>query len=335
MQIKTKESMHAIIVDQPGGPEQMRIGEVTRPEPRSHELLVKISATSLNRADILQREGHYPPPPGESEILGLDIAGIVVGKGDDVLSWEEGERVMVLVPGGGYAEYVTVPEQMALPVPPNITFEEAASIPEAFLTAFQAIVWYGQLKKGETVLIHAGASGVGTAAIQLAKSIGARVVITAGSEEKIKFCETLGADLGVNYKTDDFKSRLAEFTQSHGADVIVDFIGASYWDQNLSSLALDGRMIILAMLGGSEVGHFNIRDLFKKRGQVTTSALRSRSLDYKFRLNRDFGTFALPRFSAGTLKPVIDSVYSWKNVADAHRRMEANTNKGKIVLVID
>jgi len=260
MQIKTKESMHAIIVDQPGGPEQMRIGEVTRPEPRSHELLVKISATSLNRADILQREGHYPLPPGESEILGLDIAGIVVGKGDDVLSWEEGERVMALVPGGGYAEYVTVPEQMALPVPPNLTFEEAASIPEAFLTAFQAVVWYGQLKKGETVLIHAGASGVGTAAIQLAKSIGARVVITAGSEEKIKFCETLGADLGVNYKTDDFKSRLAEFTQSHGADVIVDFIGASYWDQNLSSLALDGRMIILAMLGGSEVGHFNIRD---------------------------------------------------------------------------
>ncbi|PJA52123.1 MAG: NADPH:quinone oxidoreductase, partial [Candidatus Marinimicrobia bacterium CG_4_9_14_3_um_filter_48_9] len=167
------------------------------------------------------------------------------------------------------------------------------------------------------------------------KSIGARVVITAGSEEKIKFCETLGADLGVNYKTDDFKSRLAEFTQSHGADVIVDFIGASYWDQNLSSLALDGRMIILAMLGGSEVGHFNIRDLFKKRGQVTTSALRSRSLDYKEKLTRDFGTYALPRFSAGTLKPVIDSVYSWKNVADAHRRMEANTNKGKIVLVID
>lgn len=329
------KTMRAIIVDQSGGPEQMRIGEIQRPEPAEKELLIKVKATSVNRADILQREGHYPPPAGESKIMGLDVAGVVVGKGGKALSRQTGERVMALAPGGGYAEYVTIPEQMALPIPQNLSIAEAASIPEAFLTAFQAIVWIGQLKRGETILIHAGASGVGTAAIQLAKAVGAKVVITAGSDEKVELCKALGADLGVNYKTTDFLPQVQDFTAGHGADVIIDFVGADYWDRNLASLALDGRIVILATLGGSVINQFNIRDLFKKRGQITTSALRSRSLDYKVRLTRDFGNFALPHFQTGICKPVIDSIYSWKDVADAHRRMEANLNLGKIVLTID
>ncbi|MCF7798131.1 MAG: NAD(P)H-quinone oxidoreductase [Lentisphaeria bacterium] len=327
--------MRAIIVDNPGGPEQLRIGEVQRPEPKPHELLVKVKAASVNRADILQRQGNYPPPPSTSEILGLDAAGVVVDKGDQVLAWENDERVMALVPGGGYAEYVTIPEQMALPIPDNLSFTDAASIPEAFLTAYQAIVWYGQLKKRETALIHAGASGVGTAAIQLARTIGAKIIVTAGSDEKVNFCEMLGADLGVNYKEDDFATAVRNFTQGKGADVIVDFIGADYWDRNMASLAVDGRIVILATLGGALIEQFNIRDLFKKRGQLTTSSLRSRPLDYKVRLTRDFGGFALPRFNSGELKPVIDSVYSWQMAVEAHNHMEANANKGKIVLTID
>ncbi len=327
--------MRAVMVEQPGGPEQMRISEVPRPEPVDHELLVKVKATSLNRADILQREGHYPPPPGVTDILGLDVAGVVAGKGDDVISWESGERVMALVPGGGYAEYVTIPEQIALPIPDNLAFTDAASLPEAFITAFQAVVWIGQLKKGATILIHAGASGVGTAAIQLAKVIGAKIVITAGSDEKLRFCHTLGADRGVNYKTSDFQTEVNNFTGGTGADVIVDFVGANYWDKNIASLAVDGRLILLATLSGSRISNFDIRDLFNKRGQVTTSALRSRPPDYKVPLIRDFGSFALPRFNAGTLKPVIDSIYPWTAAAAAHERMEANANMGKIVLTID
>lgn len=333
--MKNTQTMRAIIVDQPGGPEQLRIGEVHRPEPKPHELLVKVEAASVNRADILQRQGNYPPPPGTSEILGLDVAGVVVDKGDQVLAWENDERVMALVPGGGYAEYVTIPEQMALPIPDILSFTDAASIPEAFLTAYQAIVWYGQLKKRETALIHAGASGVGTAAIQLARTIGAKIIVTAGSDEKVKSCEMLGADLGVNYKEDDFATAVRNFTQGKGADVIVDFIGADYWDRNMASLAVDGRMVILATLGGALIEQFNIRDLFKKRGQLTTSSLRSRPLEYKVRLTRDFGGFALPRFNSGALKPVIDSVYSWQAATEAHEHMEANANKGKIVLTID
>jgi tumor protein p53-inducible protein 3 len=325
--------MKAILVKSPGGPEQLELGEYPTPRHGEGELLVRVHATALNRADILQREGKYPPPPGASPILGLEIAGTVEAVGSAAAGWNEGDRVFGLLPGGGYAEYALIHHKMALPMPPRMTFAEAAAIPEVFLTAFQTLYWFGSLEPGLHVLVHAGASGVGTAAIQRAKEAGAHAYVTA-SAGKLDFCREVGADVAIDYRSEDWADRVLDVTGGLGADIIVDFIGAPYFEQNLECLALDGRLVMLATLGGTRVPDFNLRSLFKKRAQVFATTLRSRSLDYQILLNEDFAAYALPMFLDRRLKPVIDRVYDWADAAEAHRRMEANLNTGKIVLTV-
>ncbi|NDK57328.1 NAD(P)H-quinone oxidoreductase [Pontibacter fetidus] len=326
--------MKAILVKQPGGPEQLILGEYEQPLPSPNELLVKVYATALNRADTLQRQGKYPPPKGASPILGLEIAGVVEEAGINCTTYKKGDKVFGLLPGGGYAEYAVISEEMAMPIPDNLSFEEAAAIPEVFLTAWQALVWLGKLQPGERVLLHAGASGVGTAAIQLARALNAEVLVTA-SESKLQACLDLGAHKAINYKEVPFEDEVLAYTNSEGVDVIVDFIAGPYFNQNLDCLRLDGRLVILASLGGGKVSEVDLRKILSKRLQVIGSTLRSRSKDYQIKLTEDLAQFALPLFKAGKLKPVIDSVYSWEDVAEAHRYIEQNKNIGKIVLRVN
>ncbi len=327
--------MKAIFVETPGDAQSLTIENFPTPKPSATELLVRVKATALNRADILQRMGKYPPPKGVSPILGLEMAGIVEEVGSAVSGWREGDQVCGLLPGGGYAEYVTIPAKMAMPIPEALSFEEAAAIPEVFLTAYQALYWLGDLKSGQNVLVHAGASGVGTAAIQLIKEAGANAIVTSGSAKKLDFCLKLGAKAAINYKDGEFAKHTMEATNNEGVDIILDFVGASYMAQNLASLAVDGRLVLLATMGGSQVNQFNLMTLLRKRLQIIGTTLRARSLDYKIHLTNDFVKNILQDFDEGKYKPIIDSIYSWKQVADAHQRMEANLNMGKIILRID
>ena len=327
--------MKAILIHQPGGADQLQLGEHKTPVPSSREVLVKVAATALNRADILQREGKYPPPKGASPILGLEMSGEVVAVGSDVTRWSEGDRVFGLLPGGGYAEYAVIHEQMAMAVPDTLNLVEAAAIPEVFLTAYQALHWLGKLQVGERILIHAGASGVGTAAIQLAKAMRAGDILVTASAPKHATCRQLGAHYAIDYQNDDFLEKINEITDGEGVDLILDFIAAPYFEKNVRALRTDGRMVMLALLGGTHVENFNLGNLLKKRLQITSSTLRSRSLDYQIHLTQAFVDFARPRLADGTLRPVIDQVFDWKNVQEAHQRMEANQNTGKILLKVD
>lgn len=325
------ESMQALLVEEPGGPEQLQLGTAPKPTPGPEEVLVRVHATALNRADTLQRRGKYPPPEGASSILGLEMAGVVEATGKRVAHLNAGDRVFGLLPGGGYAGYAVIHREMAMAVPPGLSLEEAAAIPEVFLTAFQALHWLGALEGGEHALIHAGGSGVGTAAIQLARLAGARVAITA-SAPKHEVCRTLGAKTTIDYKTEDFAARVEDVTGGDGVDLIIDFIGAPYFEKNIQSLAVDGRLVLLATLGGSRLESVDLRSFFQKRIQLFVSTLRSRSLEYKIRLTQDFAAYALPAFVDGDLCPVIDRVYDWTEAVAAHRCMEANENTGKLVL---
>ncbi|MEJ8800931.1 NAD(P)H-quinone oxidoreductase [Pontibacter sp. H249] len=325
--------MKAILVKQPGGPEQLILGEYEKPLPGPYDLLVKVHATALNRADTLQRQGKYPPPKGASPILGLEIAGEVAEAGINCTRFKKGDKVFGLLPGGGYAEYAIIDENMAMPVPDNLSMEEAAAIPEVFMTAYQALFWLGKLQPGERALIHAGASGVGTAAIQLARAQKAEVLVTA-SEWKLHACKELGAHKTINYQDPEvpFDDEVLAYTNSEGVDVIVDFIAGPYFKQNIECLRTDGRLVILASLGGGKVEDFDLRKILVKRLQVIGSTLRSRTKEYQIKLTQDMSNFAMPLFKSGAIKPVVDSVYDWQDVAEAHRYMESNKNIGKIVL---
>ncbi len=320
--------MKSIVFDRPGGPEVLRYGDAPAPTPGAEELLVRVRATALNRADLLQRRGGYAPPPGASPILGLELAGEVVAP---VGKWQVGERVMAVVTGGAYAELATMPLGMAMPVPTNLTFEQAAAVPEAFLTAYLNLFTLGRLQRGETTLIHAGASGVGTAAIQLACAAGARVLATAGSAEKLARCRELGAEVTISYRDESFPERVLAATAGRGADVTLDFVGAPNWDSNLAALAPGGRLMLIGFLGGAS-GALNLAPIMAKRLTITGTTLRRTPLPEKAALTRAFAEFALPRLERGELKPIIDSVYPLAEAAEAHRKMEANRNIGKIVL---
>lgn len=324
--------MRAIQIHQFGSAEQLYVGDVPTPEPSSREIRIKVKATALNRADLLQREGKYPPPPGESPIMGLEFAGEVEKLGAGVQKWKLGDRVCGLLAGGGYAEYVILHEDMAMPIPENLDFLAAAAIPEAFLTAFQALVWIADLKANETVLIHAGASGVGTAALQLVHLLGATAYVTA-SVDKHALCTALGAQKCIDYKNQDFATRIQEWTEGRGVDVVLDFLGASYLERNLQSLAMDGRMVMLAVMGGTQ-SSINLGQVLMKRLQIQGSTLRARSLAYKTELTKAFMELTWPHFAGGRLFPVVDRVFDWEEVAQAHLYMEANKNQGKIVLNI-
>lgn len=323
--------MNAILIEKFGAAENLRIGEYPTPAPTAHEILVKVHATALNRADLLQRAGKYPPPPGESEILGLEMAGIVTAVGEKVKKWQPGVRVCGLLAGGGYAEYAVIHEDMAMPIFGHLDFVQAAAIPEVFLTAFQALYWLADLQKGEKVLIHAGASGVGTAAIQLAKLANATILVTA-SAGKHDLCKQLGANFTIDYKKEDFATQVETYTE--GVDVIIDFIGAPYLQKNLNILNTDGRLVQLAMMGGAKLEAFEMASILRKRLQIKGSTLRARSLDYKIKLTRDFRLFAEKAFESGRLNPVVDKIFDWRDVVAAHRYMESNQNQGKIVLKI-
>lgn len=323
--------MKAILFDAPGDPSVLRYGDVPAPQPNENELLVRVRATAVNRADLLQRRGAYSPPEGASPILGLEVAGVVAQAAGD---WREGDRVMAVVTGGGYAEYVTVPTGMALRVPDAFTDEQAAAIPEAFLTAYLNLFTMGKLAAGETVLIHAGASGVGTAAIQLARAAGARVFATAGNDPKLARCRELGAELAINYRSDSFLRRSLEATGERGVDVILDFVGAPYWDDNLAAMARGGRLLLIGFLGGS-AGQLNIGQIMRKNLTVTGTTLRSTPLARKIEVTQAFAGFALPRFVSGELQPVIDTIFPLSDARRAHEHMQRNANVGKIILKVD
>jgi tumor protein p53-inducible protein 3 len=325
--------MKAVIVKKPGGAGELKIGETRRPVAGENEILVRVCSAAVNRADILQREGKYPPPRGASKILGLEIAGEVYSVGRRVKRWEKGNKIFGLVPGGGYAEFAVINELMANPIPSNINYAEAAAISEVFLTAYQALVWHAKLQANEKILIHAGASGVGTAAIQFAALLGAVVFVTA-SGEKHTACRELGASYTIDSKEEDFAERIYELTAGNGVDVIIDFIAGPYFQRNLNSLSRDGRMILLATLGGGRVTDADIRQILSKRLTIIGSTLRSRTIDYQIKLNKDFIKLTYSKFEEGLLKPVVDKIYDWKDVTRAHRYMEANKNTGKIVLRI-
>jgi putative PIG3 family NAD(P)H quinone oxidoreductase len=326
--------MKAILFDEPCSADKLYIGEFPEPEIGEEEILVEVKATALNRADILQRQGKYPPPPGASPVLGLEIAGIVVKKGSKVFKWNSGDKVFGLITGGGYAQYAVIHEDMALRIPDNLSFEQASAIPEAFLTAYQALFWLAELKPSEYILIHAGASGVGTAAIQLAQESGAKIIITASSD-KHYICKELGAEILIDYKTQSFKDVVMKTTNKYGVDVIIDFIGADYFQDNIDCLTRDGRLILLATLSGRKVKEFDIRNILTKRLKIIGSTLRSRPLDYQIKLTKEFKDFAYEKIISGRIKPVIDKVYDWTEVSEAHKRMEENKNIGKIILRIN
>ena len=325
--------MRAVRVTEEGDPEHMTIGEVPTPSPGPNEVRVQIHATALNRADTFQRRGHYPPPEGASPILGLEMAGVVAETGEGVIDWHEGDRVFSLLAGGGYAEQVVVHKDLLMAMPPGLSMRDAAAIPEVFLTAYQALHWLGGLQRDHRVLIHAGASGVGTAAIQLTREAGAHPYVTA-SAPKHDVCRDLGAEATIDYESENFVDRIAEITGGDGVNIVLDFIGAPYFHQNIDALATDGRIVQLATLGGSTVSEVNLRALMAKRVHLLTSTLRDRSLDYKVQLTQEFASDLLPKFVDGHLHPVIDSTVDWTKVAEAHRRMENNENAGKIVLEV-
>jgi putative PIG3 family NAD(P)H quinone oxidoreductase len=323
--------MQAIVISEPGPPKVLKIREIADPEPDSGELLVAVHAAALNRADLLQRRGNYPPPPGvRGDIPGLEFAGEVIAAGSKVTNFKPGERVTGLLPGAGYAEKIVTPEGMAMPIPPHLSFEEAAAIPEGFITAFDALFLQLDLRLGERLLIHAVGSGVGIAALQLAKAAGATVFGTAGSGEKIAKAKTLGLDFGINYKTQDFGEVISQIS-SEGVHAILDMVGANYWEKNLECLATKGRIILVGLLGGAKV-ETNLSSIMRKRIQVIGTVLRGRSLEEKISLTQAFQKHALPLFETGKLKPVIDRIFPLAEAATAHQYMEENRNFGKIVL---
>ncbi|MDF1655556.1 MAG: NAD(P)H-quinone oxidoreductase [Coxiellaceae bacterium] len=323
--------MRAVTLTEFGKPEVMKITPIDFPQIQAGTVLVKVEAVGINRADVLQRQGKYPPPAGESDILGLEVSGVISDIADDVSGWSVGDRVCALVGSGAYAEYCAVDAGMLMPMPQSLSFEQAAAIPEAFLTAMQALFTLGELSSNESVLIHAGASGVGTAAVQLAKSKSATVFFTAGSDAKIEKVKSLGGDVGINYKQQTFRDEILQHTQERGVDVILDFIGAAYFDDNIQCLAKGGRLINIAMMQGSRA-ELSLRRLISYRLQIKGLIMRSRRIEAKREMTQRFVQHFLPLFDQQLLQPVVDATFSIEQVAEAHQYMEDNKNTGKIIL---
>jgi putative PIG3 family NAD(P)H quinone oxidoreductase len=326
--------MRAVVVRAPGRAEQLELAEVEAPRLHAGAVEIDVRACALNRADLLQRRGLYPPPPGASEILGMECAGVVRAVAPDVTGVAPGSRVMALLAGGGYAERVVAPAGHVLPIPEGLTFEQGAAIPEAFLTASEALFGLGQLGPGQVVLIHAAASGVGSAALQLAKLTGARVIASAGSQEKLEWLRALGADRALNYRTEELVAVCAEETKGRGVDVILDFVGASYAEHHQQCLAESGRWLVLGLLGGAQA-QLDLGIVLRRRLQILGLVMRSRTLADKSAIIERFRGRFWAEFASGRLRPIIDRVYPWGEVRAAHERMERNENRGKIVLTVN
>lgn len=323
--------MLAVVVSEPGGPERLELRQVPDPKASNHDVVIRVHATALNRADLLQRRGLYPPPPGETEILGLECAGIVEELGAGVTTLARGDRVMALLPGGGYAERARVHESLVLPIPDGFSFEQAAAIPEAFLTAHEALLGAGDLSPGERVLIHGAAGGVGSAAVQLARELGAYVFATTRSPNKVQWLTELGAHRAIDSSSEDFAAVVSEASNGRGADVIVDFVGAGLSERNQSVLATAGRWVVVGLLGGTR-GTLDFARLLGQRQTVRGIVMRSRPLTEKAAIVRAFRRDFLGWFEEGRFTPRIDSVFPLAEVRFAHERMEQNENLGKIVL---
>jgi len=323
--------VRAVVCDRPGDESVLRLAEVATPEPGPRQIRIRVAATAVNRADLLQRRGSYPPPPGESDLLGLECAGTVDAVGPGATRFGPGDRVMALLGGGGYAEAVVCDERVALPVPAALGLEEAAAVPEVFLTVWLTLFTLGGARAGESLLVHGGGSGVGTAAIQLGAARGLTVLCTAGSDAKAQRCRDLGATHAFNYRTEDFGRRVAEVTDGRGVDLILDSIGGPYLQSNLRALGTGGRLIVIGVMGGKG-GEVDLALMLRERLQLIGSTLRSRSLDEKAALCAEFEREALPLFASGRVRPVVDRVLPLAQVADAHRVVAASEHFGKVVL---
>lgn len=323
--------MKAIEITAPGGPEVLQLVDLVRPKPEVRQVLVKVHAAGVNRPDILQRQGGYPPPPGAPLTPGLEIAGEVVGLGEGISRCKLGDKVCALVPGGGYAQYAVVAEDNALPVPAGFSMVEAAAIPETFFTVWTNVFDRGHLRAGETILIHGGSSGIGTTALQLAKAFGAKVMVTAGSDEKCAECINLGADVAINYKAQDFVEELKG--RNVAPDLILDMVGGDYVARNLRCIAMHGRIVNIAFQKGSKV-EVDLLPVMLKRLTLTGSTLRPRSVAEKAEIARSLEAKVWPLFAAGTCKPVIFRTFPLAQAADAHRLMESSQHVGKIVLTV-
>ena len=324
-------TMTAIGITSAGGPETLVPQERPVPQPGAGEILVKVIAAGVNRPDVAQRMGVYPPPPGVTDIPGLEVAGVVAACGPEVARWKGGDEVTALVSGGGYAQYCVAHETHALPVPGGLTTAEAAAIPETFFTVWHNVFERGGLKSGETLLVHGGSSGIGTVAIQLAKAFGARVIATAGNAAKCDACRGLGADLAINYKTEDFVALTKSTTAGAGAHVILDMVGGDYIERNYEAAAVEGRVVQIAFQGSPRAS-VDFRRIMLKRLHHTGSTLRSRSVTDKAAIARAVERSVWPLIVAGKVRPVMDKVFPFRQAADAHARMESSAHIGKIVL---
>jgi NADPH:quinone reductase len=327
------KSMTCIAIREPGGPDMLVPREQSMPVPGDGEILVKVAAAGVNRPDVMQRQGHYPPPKGATEIPGLEIAGEIVQVGPGVTRWNVGDEVMALVVGGGYAEYCLAFGSHALPVPPNLSMIEAAAIPETFFTVWHNVFERGRLAAGETLLVHGGSSGIGTTAIQLAKAFGARVITTAGTAQKCDACRKLGADLAINYNTEDFVALSKQATQGRGVELILDMVGGDYVARNYEAAAVEGRIVQIAFLASPRVT-VDLMRLMLKRLTHTGSTLRARAVDDKAAIARMVEKNVLPLIASGRVKPPIDSTFPLQQASAAHTRMESGNPIGKIVLTL-
>ena len=328
------ESMTAIEIATFGPPEGLQPADRPTPRPGHGEVLIKVAAAGINRPDVMQRTGNYPPPPGAPDIPGLEVAGEVVEVGPGVDTIALGDRVCALVAGGGYAEYCVAPADLCLPVPKPLSMAEAAALPETFFTVWTNVFQRGGLQGGESVLIHGGASGIGTTAIQLARAFGARVFTTAGNQDKCRACEELGAERAINYREEDFAAVIGELTAGEGVDLILDMVGGDYFNPNLSCLAVEGRLVQIATLHGPKVPEFSILPIMIKRLTVTGSTLRPRSVAQKAVIADQLRARVWPLLEQGVVRPVMDQSFALANAAAAHGRMEGGEHIGKIVLTV-
>lgn len=327
------ETMNCVEIEKPGGPEVLKPATRPVPRPAEGEVLVRVAAAGVNRPDVLQRRGMYAPPPGTSDLPGLEIAGTVAAVGSGVKRWKQGDEVCALVAGGGYAAYCVAPEPQCMAVPKGLDLVGAACLPETVMTVWTNVFERGRLGRGESFLVHGGASGIGTTAIQMAKAWGCQVFATAGGAEKVKACRGLGADLAIDYKTEDFAAKVKEATAKRGVDVILDMVGGDYFARNLDCMAVEGRLVYIAYLRGGKV-ELNIDTLMRKRLTVSGSTLRPRSVAEKGAIARAVEAEIWPHVAGGRIKPLIHARFPLAEAAEAHTLMEANTHIGKIVLTL-
>ena len=325
--------MMAVEIAAPGGPEQLRIVRRPMPQPGEGEVLVRVAAAGVNRPDVMQRQGRYPPPPGASDIPGLEIAGEVIALGANVSGVALGDQVTALLPGGGYADYAIAAAPLCLPIPKGLSMIEAAALPETYFTVWTNLFERGGLKAGESVLIHGGTSGIGTTAIQLAVAWGARVFATAGTMEKARACERLGAARGIDYRTEDFVEVIRRETAGKGVDLILDMVGASYLARNMDAAAIEGRLVVISLIGGARA-EINLGTLMSKRLTITGSTLRIRTVAQKAAVADGLRRHVWPLLSAGRVRPVIHATFPLAQASEAHRLMETSQHIGKIVLTV-